>query len=56
MSSEFYNQPTISLLDFASEKSTLLRLSWRKDYFSYYYFAYATVSGRCFAPGKFGQK
>lgn len=51
----FYNQSRVSFSDPASEESILLGLAWREDYFSYF-FAYALASGRCFAPGRFGQE
>lgn len=50
-----HNWTTISLSDTASERSILLRLAWREDYFGYFYYAYAPASGRCFAPGRFCQ-
>ncbi len=56
------NQPTslnriaTSLSDTSSGRHVLLRLSWREDYFSYFYYAYAPASGRCFASGRFFQQ
>ena len=51
-----HNWTTTSLSDTASERSVLLRLAWREDYFGYFYYAYAQASGRCFAPERFCQK
>ncbi len=51
-----HNWTMISLSDTASEKSVLLRLAWRKDYFGYFYYAYAPASGRCFASGRLFQQ
>jgi len=51
-----HNWTTISLSDTAPERSVLLRLAWREDYFGYFYYAYAPASGRCFAPGRFCPK
>ena len=45
------NQIETSLPSTVAGSDVLLRLFWREGFFGYYYFAYAPVSGRCFAPG-----
>jgi len=49
--------PMTTLLSTSTlDRSILLRLARREDYFGYFYYAYATASGRCFASGRSAQE